>query len=324
MLIILGSAHGVYAQSMDSFREQTDITPSVETWKMTRHGGLSPSLYTGAMQWSLPLYVYKDYDFELPVSLAYSYDGFRPGESSGSVGLGWTLNVGGVITREVRGLRDECLKQVENGTYLYGYYYAWKKSLGTCSAPKEFLRKELLYFNNITPEDMSFIELLRDDLPNDIIVSRPTAYNEKYETEPDIFRFNFCGHSGEFRFGENGRIDIFCTDEPECDFKIEVGEMTGPDCETFNFKITTSDGYIYILSELRKIPGNTAKEVVISQMTTRVLNWRIPTETRRSRRGNWPPSNRQAEEKSCSSTTLNQIQRCQLSNRILHPLSGWI
>lgn len=50
MLIILGSAHGVYAQSMDSFREQTDITPSVETWKMTRHGGLSPSLYTGAMQ----------------------------------------------------------------------------------------------------------------------------------------------------------------------------------------------------------------------------------------------------------------------------------
>lgn len=244
MLIILGSAHGVYAQSMDSFREQTDITPSVETWKMTRHGGLSPSLYTGAMQWSLPLYVYKDYDFELPVSLAYSYDGFRPGESSGSVGLGWTLNVGGVITREVRGLRDECLKQVENGTYLYGYYYAWKKSLGTSGAPKEFLRKELLYFN-MTPEDMSFIELLRDDLPNDIIVSRPTAYNEKYETEPDIFRFNFCGHSGEFRFGENGRIDIFCTDEPECDFKIEVGEMTGPDCETFNFKITTSDGYIY-------------------------------------------------------------------------------
>lgn len=245
MLIILGSAHRVYAQSMDSFREQTDITPSVETWKMTRHGGLSPSLYTGAMQWSLPLYVYKDYDFELPVSLAYSYDGFRPGESSGSVGLGWTLNVGGVITREVRGLRDECLKQVENGTYLYGYYYAWKKSLGTSGAPKEFLRKELLYFNNMTPEDMSFIELLRDDLPNDIIVSRPTAYNEKYETEPDIFRLNFCGHSGEFRFGENGRIDIFCTDEPECDFKIEVGEVMGPDCETFNFKITTSDGFVY-------------------------------------------------------------------------------
>jgi len=234
------------AQSIDSFREQSDITPSIETWKMTRHGGLSPSLYTGAMQWSLPLYTYKDYDFELPVSLAYSYDGFRVGESSGSVGLGWTLNVGGgVITREVRGLRDECLKQVENGTYLYGYYYAWKKSLSTYGTQKELLRKELLYSDSMKPEDMTFEELLRDDLPNDIIVSRPTAYNEKYETEPDIFRFNFCGHSGEFRLGEGGKVDIFCQDEPECDFNIEVGEMSGPDCVSFNFKISTSDGYIY-------------------------------------------------------------------------------
>ena len=109
------------------------------------------------------------------------------------MGLGWVLNAGGVITREVRGLRDECLKQVEKNRTLYGYYYAWKKSLSVVDQPKELLRKELLYSESMKMEDMSFIEMLRDDLPNDMIVSRATPYNERYDAEPDVFRFNFCG-----------------------------------------------------------------------------------------------------------------------------------
>lgn len=245
LVMFLVNSVKMNAQGVDTFREQTDIIPSVEAWRMTRYGGLTPSFYTGAMQWSLPVYVYKDYDFEIPISLDYSFDGFRVGESTGNVGLGWVLNAGGVITREVRGLRDECLKQVEKNRTLYGYYYAWKKSLSVVDQPKELLRKELLYSESMKMEDMSFIEMLRDDLPNDMIVSRATPYNERYDAEPDVFRFNFCGHSGEFRFGENGRIDVFCNDEVECDLKIDVGEMSGPDCRTFYFKITTADGCQY-------------------------------------------------------------------------------
>ena len=141
LVMFLVNSVKMNAQGVDTFREQTDIIPSVEAWRMTRYGGLTPSFYTGAMQWSLPVYVYKDYDFEIPISLDYSFDGFRVGESTGNVGLGWVLNAGGVITREVRGLRDECLKQVENNRTLYGYYYAWKKSLSVVDQPKELLRK---------------------------------------------------------------------------------------------------------------------------------------------------------------------------------------
>ena len=92
------------AQNITSFREQTNINPSIESWQLTRQGNLSPSLYTGAMQWTLPLYTYKDPDFELPIALEYFYDGFKPREATGSVGLGWALNAGGVITRAVPGL----------------------------------------------------------------------------------------------------------------------------------------------------------------------------------------------------------------------------
>ena len=62
---------------------------------MTRYGNLTPSLYTGAMTFSLPLYTYEDPDFTIPA------------QHSGTVGYGWRLNAGGVITREVRGLPDE-------------------------------------------------------------------------------------------------------------------------------------------------------------------------------------------------------------------------
>ncbi len=234
------------AQTVDTFREQADITPSVETWKVTRHGGLSPSLYTGAMQWSLPLYTYKDYDFELPVSLEYSYDGFRPGESTGSIGLGWALNVGGVITREVKGLRDECFMQQTSGRYVYGCYYAWRDRVAFSADAVELLRGTTIYSETLSDDDdETFLETLRDDLPNDVLVCRHPQYNACYDIEPDVFRFNFCGHKGEFRFDSDGRIDIFCPDEPSCDFGITVGTMTGPDCGTFNFKIKTADGYEY-------------------------------------------------------------------------------
>lgn len=88
----------------EPFSYNADITPSAESWKMTQYGSLKPSLYTGTMTYSLPLYTYKDEDFTIPISLEYSYGGYKPAVHSGLVALGWTLTCGGVITREVRGL----------------------------------------------------------------------------------------------------------------------------------------------------------------------------------------------------------------------------
>ncbi|MBR1928037.1 MAG: hypothetical protein IJ840_09890 [Bacteroidales bacterium] len=74
---------------------------------MTKYGQVSPSLYTGAMSFSLPIFNYRDPYFSIPISLEYHFDGYRPDKHSGMVGYGWSLNCGGVITREVRGFPDE-------------------------------------------------------------------------------------------------------------------------------------------------------------------------------------------------------------------------
>ena len=84
-----------------------DINPSVEAFTMTKYGSVSPSLNTGAFSFSIPIYTYKDPDFELPISLDYHYDGLKPSVHSGMAGMGWSLNYGGVITRTVRGIPDE-------------------------------------------------------------------------------------------------------------------------------------------------------------------------------------------------------------------------
>ena len=94
------------AQSVEPFSPYGLFSPSVESYQMTRCGNLLPSLYTGAMTFSLPLMTYSDPDFTIPVTLEYSFDGYKPGQHSGSVGYGWYLDCGGVITREVRGIPD--------------------------------------------------------------------------------------------------------------------------------------------------------------------------------------------------------------------------
>lgn len=100
-------AANMKAQSLDPFSQYGYFTPGVEAFAMTKYGGLTPSLYTGAMSLPIPLYTYKDPDFTIPISLEYNFDGYRPAQASGTVGYGWHLNCGGVITREVCGIPDE-------------------------------------------------------------------------------------------------------------------------------------------------------------------------------------------------------------------------
>ena len=66
-LSLLGA--GLQAQTFAPLSPYGNITPSVETFTMTRYGALVPSLYTGAMTFSVPVYTYTDPDFTIPVSL---------------------------------------------------------------------------------------------------------------------------------------------------------------------------------------------------------------------------------------------------------------
>lgn len=74
--------------------------PSTQASEMTKYGRFNPQLYSGRLSLNIPIYVYRDADFTIPISLSYNYNGLVVNKQSGVAGLGWVLECGGYITRE--------------------------------------------------------------------------------------------------------------------------------------------------------------------------------------------------------------------------------
>ena len=75
----------------------------------------------GANSLTIPIFTYKDDDIELPISIQYTSSGYRPNVQTGILGLGWTLNAGGSIEREVRGAPDEVQIVIDKAPGIHNY-----------------------------------------------------------------------------------------------------------------------------------------------------------------------------------------------------------
>ncbi len=249
MLCVLSSEH-CRAQSAEPFNFYGNITPSVESFSMIQYGKEQPSLYTGAMNYSLPLYTYHDEDFTLPISLEYHFDGFKPAQCSGTVGYGWSLNCGGVITREVRGLPDE-YHDFEGDRV--GYF---RKIIGS----QRMLHPERqTVMNNKIP--VPFPQMLpHGDINNSVIDDMPLFADSlalegdrMYDTSADIFHFSFLGRTGSFMMKENGQFIIFGTNSPHGEFSIILNFDADSlsEVQAYSFEIRTGDGFRYLFGENR-------------------------------------------------------------------------
>ena len=65
------------------------------------------SLATGTPEISIPLYEVRGRELSLPISLSYHAGGFKVNELASWVGLGWSLNAGGMVGRTIRGMVDD-------------------------------------------------------------------------------------------------------------------------------------------------------------------------------------------------------------------------
>lgn len=79
--------------------------PSPAASALTKVGNSEVDLYSGKINIQIPIHTIKDRSATGPISLNYTGSGgIKVQEIAGCAGLGWVLNVGGVITRTVRGL----------------------------------------------------------------------------------------------------------------------------------------------------------------------------------------------------------------------------
>lgn len=235
---------------------------------MIRYGGGSyVNMYTGAASYAINLYTYKDRDFTIPISITYNGDGFMPGRNSGCVGTGWSLNVGGVITREVRGLPDESTSHT----------YA-AKTKGDGSADNVFalasasgyghgaLKQMLRDYNRMTsvdvygfgarkvssgwmkPVDYAYSgEIGREYVlfQEEITLSSP----KNFETESDLYHFSFMGINGSFILGDNGECIVLNSDSPAGELQITYNYDDESPLQT-TFTITAGNGYSYTFGHI--------------------------------------------------------------------------
>lgn len=180
--------------------------------------------HTGIPQINIPLYTVKDGSLELPVSLSYHAGGVKVAEQASWVGAGWALNAGGVITRTVRGIPDEAVnthlgQKGHFSNYGFSSYYA----------------------SNLSGDNAT------DVATHDLDVLKGV-----YDGEPDLFFFNFNGHSGKFYFTDDRKPILVSADE---DLKIDyfyglaVSSATFLDKNIQGFCITTGDGTKYFFGK---------------------------------------------------------------------------
>lgn len=97
---------GLFIYAQEATGQKINIlSPNTESFKI--YGDIPVSLYTGLPQISIPLDNIEADNLNLNLSLNYHASGFKPEMHPSWVGLGWNLNLGGMITREVKNIPDE-------------------------------------------------------------------------------------------------------------------------------------------------------------------------------------------------------------------------
>lgn len=227
--------------------------------------GISTSLFTGRMSYSIPIYTIEDQDFHVGIALRYSAEGFKPFQPSGRYGQDWTLVAGGCVTRSVQGLPDDLSYYGRITKWWYRHNTNDKISIRGYIVGKEkgFARALMLMGESDSiPEKENVFDM------NGSVYSDSCGVKFRdgmwIDYMPDIFYFNFCGHSGRFMINNSGKAVILSGDFVEVDVS-EIGTDRGTEYDEFSWNVSgsspggflqagessqitikTTDGYTYV------------------------------------------------------------------------------
>ncbi|WP_341842545.1 hypothetical protein [Chitinophaga caseinilytica] len=220
------------------------------------------SYFTGIPNITIPLLKVPSKSGSVNFSLTYQGGGVKADQQTGVVGLGWSLNAGGMITRTVKGNPDEGIRfrtvkdtsiVFNPGTGKWDTTYFW----GAASERWMLSGYQIyggMYTDNSSNLDLTAVYSRLVSNNNSVKSgSAPDTWDlENYyagmsDGEPDMFYFNFEGYSGKFYFKnkqpvlipQNQELKIVTT------FYKGVGEYSMTDNYFDAFSIITPDGKEY-------------------------------------------------------------------------------
>lgn len=187
---------------------------------------------TGRLAVTIPITDATEGSLSAPIYLRYSGGGVKIDATNGTAGLGWDLQAGGAVVRELRGLPDDYSGSGAD-TRL-----GWRMStnaadINGASYPASTCAEETTAYNFISGRGYT-----RD-------------------TEPDLFSFSAPGLSGQFVFDATGQIPKFI---PYQDLSIFVNTNATTN-QIDSFTITTNEGIVYVFGSKATTTRQTTKPI---------------------------------------------------------------
>jgi YD repeat-containing protein len=134
------------------------------------YGAIPVGHYTGVPNISIPIYEIDLDGKKFPINISYHASGIKVAQEASTVGLGWALNAGGCIVKEVRGLDD-----FGSGGYYYDEHFPISNTDEESNA-------------TVTAQNM------------DEYYKYYNFFTNAEDSEPDIFHFHFASFSGSLFF----------------------------------------------------------------------------------------------------------------------------
>ena len=200
------------------------IPPSPTAAAMQQYGDFPVSPYTGLPTISIPLYTIKYHDITIPVSISYHASGIKVAEEASNVGLGWVLNAGGAITRNIIGYDDF----FTNPTPAYFNNFS-NLDIADGWVPD----------STVQPSGKLSMHKPGRDTMIDISSLLGTGGSATVEFQPDQFYYNVQGLTGKFLLRRNF--------QPILQTLSKVDISVNTDGSVWDMK--TPDGFLYHFSQ---------------------------------------------------------------------------
>ncbi len=153
----------IFSQSSNEQLIPNVTPPAPESAQLGRFGNYPISHFTGLVNIDIPIHEVVVKDIRVPIVIKYHPSGIKVTDRAGLVGLGWALQAGGTITRQVMSKPDENPEGYLNSTTI-------------ASSIDTYSESGLLYLNEVNRG-------IKD-------------------TEPDIYSYSIGSMSGKFLFNQ--------------------------------------------------------------------------------------------------------------------------
>ncbi|SFT92892.1 hypothetical protein SAMN05421857_0008, partial [Chryseobacterium formosense] len=234
---------GSVGNPMENIKQLYPAAPTANN--LMKFEEVSVSNYTGIPDIKIPIASIPTSNPQIAMNVSLNYHPLnaKPDDKSSDVGLGWSLFAGGSITRTVRGTPDDqAVLASFGGQPTVGIYF---DEFTSNYSTKNYTRKYL--------DAISGTGIDNADLEKYKKLFYESAFLNKFDTEYDLYQYNFMGYTGRFIIKKNSTNELFVDKLDKNNLKIAIHSYDPNNSfEATGFIIIDEYGNRYLFDVLEK------------------------------------------------------------------------